>query len=461
MDIDILLENLNQTLALQQGRPLNSVEMLLLKGIWQQQTYLQTAGEIGYSAGYLTNVVAPDLLHKLSDLLGRRVTKKNCRILLEAYTSAHKPLASPVSPDPAVCAQDLRREIVPSFPSGAIAADSPFYIERPPTEVQVRTELGKPGALVRIKAPKEMGKTSLILRTLEFFKQQGYLTVYLNLEQLDLAICSDLNRFLRSLCASITRQLGLEPKLDDYWDEDIGSKVSCSLYFRQHLLEQLQSPLIIAIDELNRIFEYPQVAQDFLPLLRSWYEEGKRVPAWQNLRLIVAHSTEVYVPLQINQSPFNVGLAVQLAGFTEKQVQQLAQRYGLAWDRNTAAQELMAIAGDHPALIHTAIYHLAHRKQTLSELLDTALAPTGIYHHHLQRHRVTLQQQPNLAKAFYYLLQTQEPITLEADVARQLTSMGLIDLGSGRETRIRCELYRQYFQAQPIPAAIDSVSSRG
>ncbi len=458
MNIDILLENLNQTLALQRGRPLNSVETLLLKGIWQQQTYIQTAEEIGYSAGYLTNVVAPELLHKLSDLVGRRVTKKNCRILLEAYASSQVPLVGSVSSDPALSAQQLRGEISPSFPNGAIAAGSPFYIERPPTETQIYAELGKPGALVRIKAPKEMGKTSLILRTLEFFRQQGYLTVYLNLEQIDLAICSNLNRFLRSLCASITRQLELDPRLDDYWDEDIGSKVSCSLYLRQHLLEQLQSPLIVAIDELNRIFEYPQVAQDFLPLLRSWYEEGKRIPAWRNLRLIVAHSTEVYVPLQINQSPFNVGLAVQLAGFTPKQVQQLAQRYGLDWERDTSAQDLMAIAGNHPALIHTAIYHLAHRRQTLSELLDTALAPTGIYHHHLQRHWITLQQQPNLARAFYRLLQTQEPISLEAGIAHQLTSMGLIDPGSGRETKIRCELYRQYFQAQPIPA-IDSVSS--
>jgi hypothetical protein len=458
MNVDILLENLNQTIALQQGRPLNSVETLLLKGIWQQQTYIQTAEEIGYSAGYLTNVVAPDLLHKLSDLVGRRVTKKNCRILLEAYASTHIPLMGQFSPGTSCAAHPPSEGLSPSFPSGAIAASSPFYIERPPIENQVYTELCKPGALVRIKAPKEMGKTSLILRTLEFLRQQGYLTVYLNLEQLDLAICGNLNRFLRSLCASITRQLEIDPKLDDYWDEDIGSKVSCSLYLRQHLLEQLQSPLIVAIDELNRIFEYPQVAQDFLPLLRSWYEESKRVPAWQNLRLIVAHSTEVYVPLQINQSPFNVGLAVQLAGFTEQQVLQLAQRYRLDWTKDASAQRLMAIAGNHPALIHTAIYHLAHQKQTLSELLDTALAPTGIYHHHLQRHWITLQQQPNLAKAFYRLLQTQEPVSLEADIAHQLISMGLIDPGSGRETRIRCELYRQYFQSQPIPA-IDSVSS--
>lgn len=460
MNVDLLLDNLNRKLAMKQRKPLNSTENLLLKGIWQQQTYNQIAEEIGYSPGYLTNVVAPELLHKLSDLVGQRLTKKNCRILLEAYASTQvsPTLQETACPQTSSFTNHFSRGVDSSFPNGPIAVGSPFYIERPPIESQVYTELCKPGALVRIKAPKEMGKTSLILRTLESFKQQGYLTVYLNLEQLDQAICNDLNRFLRSLCASITRQLNLEPRLDDYWDEDMGSKVSCSLYLRQHLLERIESPLIIAIDELNQIFEYPQVAKDVLPLLRSWYEEAKRVPAWRNLRLIIAHSTEVYVPLQLNQSPFNVGLATQLAGFTEAQVQQLAQRYSLDWERDTSAQTLMAIAGNHPALIHTAIYHLAHQKQTLSELLATALAPTGIYHHHLQRHWVTLQQQPNLARAFYHLLHTREPVYLEPDIAHQLNSMGLIDHTDNRATTIRCELYRQYFQSQPIPD-IDSVSS--
>ena len=135
--------------------------------------------------------------------------------------------------------------------------------------------------------------------------------------------------------------------------------MSCTLYFRQHLLEQINAPLVLALDELNQIFEHPHVAKDVLPLLRSWYEEAKRVPVWQNLRLIIAHSTEVYVPLQLNQSPFNVGLATQLVGFTFDHVQQLAQRYGLNWSDGESAKQLMAMVGSHPALIHTALYHLS------------------------------------------------------------------------------------------------------
>jgi hypothetical protein len=455
MTIDTCCKHLNRELMAHQHRPLNPAETLLLRGIWQYQTYSQIAEEVGYSAGYLTNVVAPELLHRLSALMGQRLTKKNCRIVLENYVASlendagspatpnlqGQPLAQPVatiapSPDPAA---------TPAFPDGAIAINSPFYIPRPPIEAQVCAEICQPGTLVRIKAPREMGKTSLILRVLDHAQQQGYRTVYLNLEQMDQTVCSDLNRFLRSLGASVAHQLQLEPQLDDYWDADIGSKVSCTLYFRQHLLAQIKAPLILVLDELNQIFEYPHVAKDVLPLLRSWYEEAKRVPIWQNLRLIIAHSTEVYVPLQLNQSPFNVGLATQLGGFTLDQVQQLAQRYGLNWSDGASAQQLMAMVGGHPALIHTALYHLGRADQTLSQLLATAPTPTGIYHHHLQRHGAVLQQQPDLLQAFHKVLRASEPVHLEAKLAYQLNSMGLINQ-VGSDVLVNCELYRQYFQ---------------
>ena len=55
MNVDIFFESLNRDLIAHQNRPLNSVETLLLRGIWKYQTYSQIAEEVGYSAGYLTN----------------------------------------------------------------------------------------------------------------------------------------------------------------------------------------------------------------------------------------------------------------------------------------------------------------------------------------------------------------------------------------------------------------------
>ncbi|BAY23378.1 hypothetical protein NIES2100_31430 [Calothrix sp. NIES-2100] len=335
----------------------------------------------------------------------------------------------------------------PCYPSGAVPLDSPFYIERTAVEMQVAQEIRKPGALVRIKAPREMGKTSLLLRTLNDAASLGYRIVSLNIEQIDEVILNDLHRFLRWLCANITQQLQLEPKLDDYWDEDIGSKISCSLYIRNHILKQIDTPLVLSLDEVQYLFEHPLVAKDVLPLFRSWYEEAKREPIWQKLRLIIVHSTEIYVPLQLKQSPFNVGLPIELNYFNLEQVQNLAQRYGLNWTDGQEATQLMAMVEGHPALVHMAIYHLSRGEISFAQFLDTAATSKGIYSYHLQRHQATLQEQPELAKVLDTVINAREPISIDASMTYKLSSMGLIKQLKDKVIP-SCELYRQYFTSR-------------
>lgn len=342
--------------------------------------------------------------------------------------------------------EDTYSDASPCYPNGSVPLGSPFYLERSPLEEQVYQEIRKPGALVRIKAPKEMGKTSLLLRIIDAAKRLGYRTVSLNLEQVDQVILSDLNQFLRWLCANTARQLQLKPKLDDYWDEDLGSKISCTAYFQDYLLAEITTPLVLALDETNQIFEHPHVAKDFLPLLRSWYEEAKTLPIWQKLRLIVVHSTEIYVPLQLKQSPFNVGLPIQLTYFSLEEVQQLAQRYRLDWTDGDEATSVMDLVGGHPALINIALYTISQGEMSLSRLLETASTSTGVYVSHLQRHAATLQKQPELGTAFSKVISATEPISLDAIASYKLSSMGLVKLDHNRASP-SCRLYRQYFES--------------
>ncbi len=444
MNLDRLLEIVDRQLIENQDRPLNPTQIMILRGVWQYKTYNQIAMEADYSPGYFTTVVAPELYQRLSNLIGQRVTKKNCRLLLESYA------ANPTAPQTIALKQDRantsnnNQDTTPCYPSGSIPLESPFYLQRFSIEKQINQETRKPGGLIRIKAAKEMGKTSLLLRILDYANQQGYHTVSLNLEQADQAILSDLNQFLRWLCANISRQLQRKPMLDEYWDEDMGSKISSTLYLQDYILDSIDAPLVLALDEVNQIFEHPQVAKDFLPLLRSWYEEAKRLPVWQKLRLVVIHSTEIYVPLQLNQSPFNVGLPIQLEDFNLAEVQQLAQRYGLDWKDDTKGRQLMSIVGGHPALVNLALYHLSRQEITMPQLLETAPTAMGIYAHHLQRHWATLEKQPELAQALDAVFNATEPITLDRILAYKLSSMGVIKQ-LGNKAIAGCELYRRYF----------------
>ncbi|ACB53450.1 conserved hypothetical protein [Crocosphaera subtropica ATCC 51142] len=442
MNLDYILQIIDSRLTEKFNQTLNPVEILILQGIWEEKTYSKIALEKGYSPGYLTNVVAPEMYQKLAKLTGERLTKKNCKQRLESFVVDQVEL-KPQKQNPLTLV--FHRHQARLYPSGSIPLDSPCYLKRADLEDQINQEIIKAGALVRIKGPREMGKTSLLLRNLDYARQQGYYSVNLSLEQAEAAILKDLNKLLRWLCANLARQLEIKPKLNEYWDQDLGSKISCTAYFQDYVLELLDQPLVLAIDELSCIFEYSSVAKDFLLLLRSWYEEAKTLPVWQKLRLIVIHSTEIYVPLQLNQSPFNVGLPINLIPFYQQEVEQLAQCYGLNWKPDKEVKQLMNLVGGHPALVHLAIYHLSRENITVTELLKNATQPNGIYYYHLQRHWITLQEQPDLMIAYGSLIRSEIPVKIDSILAYKLSSLGLIEYVEDK-VKVSCELYRCYFE---------------
>ncbi len=330
---------------------------------------------------------------------------------------------------------------------GQVPLDSPLYVERPPIELQCYETILQPGALIRIKAPKQIGKTSLMARILQEARGRGLKTVALSFQLADATVFSDLTRFLQWFCAIVTRSLGLPNKLAEYWDDIFGSNYNCTDYFENYLLAEIDTPLVLALDEVDVVFNYPQIATDFFGLLRAWYEKAKygdnHSSAWQKLRLVVVHSTEVYIPLNVNQSPFNVGLSLELPEFTAIQVQDLAARHGLDWS-SEQVERLMALMGGNPYLVQVALHHISTEEIALDQLLETAADETGIYSEHLRRQLWNLKQYPELMSALARVVRSPTPVELEPVQAFKLQSMGLVQ-GQNRRVIPSCDLYRQYF----------------
>ena len=415
---------------------LNSVQELILTQCWSGKTYQEIADASGYDPDYV-RVVGSRLWQLLSESFGEKITKNNFRSILRQQSGK-------IEEKERVKGNISALEL----PNTPVPLDSALYVQRPPCETLAYEEILKPGALIRIKAPKRMGKTSLIMRIAAHAQSRGYRTIRLNLLQADDSVLSNLERLLRWFCANVTLQLGIESLLDDYWDEDLGFKVSCTTYLQGYILGQLDSPLVITLDEVNRLFKFPQVAQEFLPLLRFWHEEANNVPIWQKLRLIVTHSTEIYIALNINQSPFNVGLSLKLKEFDWSQIQELARRYGLEDEqygiKSEQIKSLTKIVGGHPYLINLAFCHLVTQDHNIDQIIREAVTDTGIYGDYLRGHLVTLRDYPALADSFKQVINSEQAVTLNSISAYELESMGLVKL-QGNETTPSCELYRTYF----------------
>jgi transcriptional regulator with XRE-family HTH domain len=334
-----------------------------------------------------------------------------------------------------------------SYPDGPVPLDCPFYIERPSIEELVYREVTQPGCVIRIRAPRQMGKSSLVLRLCSFAHKLGYRTVNLNCNQIDSDCLTDLNKLLRFLCWRVATELGMDPNLNDRWDEEVGCKLSSSFYFQNYLLKQSQSPVVLVLNEVDRFFENPHICQEFFALLRSWCEEARQNLNWQKLRLVVVYSTEEYVTLDINRSPFNIGLPIRLVEFTQAQVKDLAKRHGLDWSTARESAQLMSLVGGHPALIRIALYYICSEVITLEKLVQEALANGGIYRYHLWRHWAKLQEIPSLAKTYAEILKALPRTSVNPIDVYKLDSLGLICL-KGDRILPRCELYRAYFEKQ-------------
>ncbi|BAU05841.1 hypothetical protein CEN41_22800 [Fischerella thermalis CCMEE 5330] len=454
-------------------RHLKNIEVAVLRGALQGQKYDQIAAECDYAPEYIKHDVGPKLWQILSSSLGEKVSKTNLMAVLAQRASEKFKIQNFTLS--AVEGSKFKNEESSSFysrqssisnaqspelelPIGLIPLDSVLYVERPPVESRCYEEITRSGALIRIKAPSQMGKTSLMVRILAHAKQQNpseVRTVALSLQRAERSIFNDLDKFLRWFCVSITRKLQLPHRVDDYWSETFGSKSNCTAYFEDCLLPDINGVLVLALDQVEEVFLHPEIADDFFTLLRSWYEEAaygdSGNPLWQNFRLVIVHSTEVYIPLDINKSPFNVGLAIELQTFTYQQVLNLAQVYRINLSE-AELSELMQLVDGHPYLIQQALYHLAQQDLSLKQLIETAATDAGIYSNHLHRHLRSLQEHPQLAAAYEEVIHSSNPVELEQVLAFKLHSMGLVKL-QGNQVISSCELYRQYFEEALRPNA--------
>jgi len=424
------------------AKHLSDIELEVFKGSWEGKRYEEIAQQLHVTTEHVNNNVGYGLWQKLSKGLGETITKRSFRLPLQRewekrFLSQEALLTRTLPLEPEI----------DNHLQQAGWQDSDFYIvERPQEEERCYGEVLKPGCLLRIKAPWQTGKTLLMSKILHYVAQHNYRTVALNVRDAEPTDFMHLDNFLQWFCTTTAVMLELEQPVDEHWRKSIGNnKTKCRSYFEKYVLLG-DNPLVLALDEVDRIFPYQEIASEFLGILRTWHEDAKVRPLWRQMRLVVLHS-EIYKEVDINQSPFNAGYELVLTDFNQKQVLALAQRHGLPWAQ-TQVTELMEMVGGHPYLVSQALLVLVRKDINLEELLQTAPTASGIYHRHLERHWKNLRENKELAIAFKKVVFASMPIgfdcELNQDVGKKLSDLGLVKIDNRRVTP-SYELYRLYF----------------
>jgi len=332
--------------------------------------------------------------------------------------------------------------------------NSVFYTDRRLIESLCYEAIEQPGVQINIRAPKQMGKTHLMNCILSHARSEGYHTVSVNLQLVNTEILQDLEHLLQWFSTRISKQLGL-PSICDYCNyNSLCNKSNITDYFEEIILPNLAQPLVIAIDEINQLFAYPDIAREFLLLLRIWsdFSDLRSVRAnikgidsllWDKIRLITVHSTEVLLPSSIEPYLLNNGLVIELPEFTLAQVQKLAECYGLEIVQEDI-KRMMILLGGHPYRLQLAFYSLKQELITLEELLNNSEIALTIYAEHLEEQWWNLQRYPYLEAVFTQIVRQSNPVEGMVEQCSRLYKMGLAKQ-HWVLCCLSCELFRPFF----------------
>jgi len=325
-------------------------------------------------------------------------------------------------------------------PGGALKISDPFYIERDGDGV-IKRHIIKNGSTIIIRASHQTGKSSLLARGLHHASLVASI-VNINLQSFEARELENADSFYRHIARVIIKKLKIDSRvLNKTWQEDISSLSKLNDLMEDHILNEINHQVIIAIDEADRLIHAP-FRNDFFGLMRTWHNNRAIDHLWNKLNLVLVISTEPNALISsLHQSPFNVGLNINLDDFSYEQVYHLNKLHGEPV-RNAQFDVFFELLNGHPFLIRHALYLLINKHWTFHNLIEDAAQDNGPFSEHLKSQFEVLSSDQQLQRSFAGIIQQTRYDT--KDATSRLLQLGLIK-GRGESYYCRCGLYKQYF----------------
>jgi hypothetical protein len=213
-----------------------------------------------------------------------------------------------------------------------------------------------------------------------------------------------------------------------------------------YVFRQTAAPVVWALDGVDRLFGTP-VQDDFFSLLRAWHNQRalERRSRWRRLTVAIACATEPHLYVRdLDRSPFNVGVRLELADFSRGEAEELNARYGSPLGAG-AADALYGLLGGHPCLTSWALRAVAVEGAELEEVIESADREDGPFRDHLARAVEPVLADAELSAA---VREVRAGRACPPEAFYRLRSAGILVGASGDRARLRCGLYERYLAAR-------------
>jgi AAA+ ATPase superfamily predicted ATPase len=328
-------------------------------------------------------------------------------------------------------------------PGGAMDVDSRFYIRRAADE-EVLNEVARSRGLATVLGPRQTGKTSLILQAYVNVRrvEPRLKSVFVDFQAFHNSDFKSLEAIWCAIAVKVREQLALDGWGQDKWAKKANFDYNFSRFLDGFVFAADSTPVLLCLDEVDRVFSSP-LKSDFFSSVRAFYNRSAYDQTLKKMRWLLSTSSEPSFFIEdLNQSPFNVGLRVNLNTFTVEETAEFARRHGVAADA-TVVDRIQEYTGGRPFIVHLMLYHMALNPENLEQFFDGQSAGGGIFLDHLNYYLKHFQKDRDLRAAMKKVMDGKG--CDDVRMTDRLEAAGLARRDPALKLVCHCRLYRDYF----------------
>ncbi len=360
------------------------------------------------------------------------------------------------TPDNYALSQTGRRRAKADFfvAGGTLAPNVPSYVKRPADEELF--DLALHGNFCYVLTTRQMGKSSLMIRTARRLQTEGIHTAIIDLTEMGTSVA---DTWYLDLLTELADELDLSVDPEGWWQEraSLGYVRRFTNFLRDVILTEIKDQVVIFIDEIDTTLRLP-FSDDFFTAIRATHNARAKDPAFARLSFVligVASPSDLIK--DHSRTPFNIGHGIKLNEFTLDNSAVLQDRLeaiypgqghpifnrvyhwtsGLPYLTQKLCQAITQAETEHwtkeqiDKLVEKLFLSEEARKETNLQFVQDSLRE-----HPLKRHLLTLYRQ---------VYEGEQIVEDErSPVQNQLKLTGLVRAEESL-LRVRCEIYRRVF----------------
>lgn len=256
---------------------------------------------------------------------------------------------------------------------GTLRHDASCYVERP-ADRQLMTGLLS-GEFCYVLTSRQMGKSSLMVRTAGTLRERGMNVVVLDLTAIGLNLSAE--QWYDGLVVRMANQLRLEDELEEFWTSNarLGPLQRMMAALQQVVLPKLAARggqalastgagqggvrLVVFVDEIDTVRSLPFSTDEFFAAIRECYNRRAIDREFNQVTFcLLGMAMPADLIRDPRMTPFNIGLRIELTDFSEREAtplalgldSRLAQSGGVRPDARDLMKRVLHWSGGHPYL---------------------------------------------------------------------------------------------------------------